>query len=315
MCMKKHNRKAAFSLPELLIFLAIVGVITVMMLTIIKPSEKALKYQYYNAYNTLNTAAYNIRQDVIDVNNALLENSGLSYTDEDKKFPDTAQTFCTRFAVDPDNPNHKYGYINTTEYNCNNFSALSSFSENSFTDSAMAFRASNSMKYYISGPKTSSFKDDLDGGNVSIKYFIVWVDLNGDRRPNTPKWTKNRPADIVPFVVTDTGKVFPVGQPAVDRRYMQAYVDIDSTESSEYTASTTFYQAQQEAFGGKQYPTVDLSSILWDSNLSELAKIQDKKSISNHDQREICKATEQEKEEGDFIPPCTVIVEEQDGGL
>ncbi len=313
--MKKHNRKAAFSLPELLIFLAIVGVITVMMLTIIKPSEKALKYQYYNAYNTLNTAAYNIRQDVIDVNNALLENSGLSYAEEDKKFPDTAKTFCAKFAVNPDTPNDEYGYINTTEYKCNNFSSLSSFSEGSFTDSAMAFRASNSMKYYISGPKTSSFKDDLDGGNVSIKYFIVWVDLNGDRRPNTPKWTKNRPADIVPFVVTDTGKVFPVGQPAVDRRYMQAYVDIDSTESSEYTASTTFYQAQQEAFGGKQYPTVDLSSILWDSNLSELAKIQDKKSISNHDQREICKATEQEKEEGDFIPPCTVIVEEQDGGL
>lgn len=309
------NKKRAFSIPELLIFLAIVGVISVMMLTIIKPSEKALKYQYYNAYNTLNTAAYNIRQDVIDANNSELNNTPNSpYTEEDKEFPDTAKKFCTRFAVNPNNPNYKYGYINTTDYNCNSFSALTSYSKTSFTDSKMAFRASNSMKYYISNMNTTTINCDLDKINVSIKYFLVWVDLNGDRGPNTPEWKEGRPADIVPFVVTNTGKVLPVGQPTVDRRYLQAYVDIDSTESSEYTPSTTYYQAQIEAFGNIEYPSVDLTSVLLNSKLSGLAKIQKMPSISAS-QREICQATEQEKEEGNFIPPCTVVVEEQKGGL
>ena len=59
----------AFSIPELLIVIGITGVICAMMLTVVKPTDKYLPYAYYNAYYTLATAAYNIKEDARDLQN------------------------------------------------------------------------------------------------------------------------------------------------------------------------------------------------------------------------------------------------------
>lgn len=120
--MKKLN---AFSLPELLIFLVIVGIISVLMLTIVKPNDKALKYQYYNAYNTLRTAGYNVSQDVADAQ----QSDDTTLTSFDKRLPNTPAEWCKRLAVNRNaaegTADAKYGYINTAKYNCNSFSAVS----------------------------------------------------------------------------------------------------------------------------------------------------------------------------------------------
>ena len=88
--------KNAFTIPELLIFLTIVGVISVFMLTIIKPGEKYLPYAYYNAYNTLSTAVFNIREDANDLN---MSDTNNTEKPEDKVFPGANNDFTTSSAL------------------------------------------------------------------------------------------------------------------------------------------------------------------------------------------------------------------------
>lgn len=44
----------------MLIVLVIISIVVVFTLTLIKPDDSALRIQYYKAYNTVATAAYNI---------------------------------------------------------------------------------------------------------------------------------------------------------------------------------------------------------------------------------------------------------------
>ncbi len=264
--MKKNNEsfmsKKAFTIPELMIFMVIVGVISVCMMTIIKPNEKALKYQYYNAYNTLKTATYNVMQDAMDASD-----SDQSYSETDKKFPETAKELCKKLAVNRDT-NDNYGYINTAKYNCISGPTVSKSAKdkNDFTDAKMAFQSSNSMKYYITQKDSYSFPDEL-GANFEMDYFVVWVDLNGNKGPNTAEIKKGRLPDIVPFVITSNGNVIPVGIPTTDRRYLQATVTFVSDDNEEsYSDPMNFYSAQVTAFGSKEYPSSDFNSIRdsWD---------------------------------------------------
>ena len=258
---KRNNERKAFTLPEVLIVMVIVGVISVLMLTMVKPNDKALKYQYYNAYNTLQTAAFNIYQDVQD---AIL----YDFKDKSKKFAEgtgsaASRDFCKKLAVQRGSEvSNEYGYINTIEWNCNSFSSVNESTTN-FSSLTPAFIASNSMKYYISPLQTKQFPDTLSIGNsTTINYFIVWVDLNGDRRPNTNKMeNENRPPDIVPFIVTTSGEIIPIGVPINDMRYMQAYVKIPTETSERHTNTMTYLNAQWKTFGGSEYPSVDHSSI------------------------------------------------------
>ena len=172
--MKKQQIKDAFSLPELLIVMGIAGVISVMMLTIVKPNEITMKYQYYNAYNTLMTAAYNITQDVM----LAIQSTDTSINAKDKVFPQSADELCKKLAVDPANPTTKYGYINTTVYKCstNTPTIGKNATKESFTDSKLAFIASNSMRYYISPLYSTNFNSNTLGA-IPIDYFVVWLIL------------------------------------------------------------------------------------------------------------------------------------------
>lgn len=300
--------KRAFSLPELLIFMTIVGVISVFMITIIKPNDKALKYQYYNAYNTLRTAGYNINQDAIDA----VESGDSSYTAVDKRFPINAKELCTKLAVnrnsDPTKSDGKYGYINTAVYNCNAGPTVpKSGTPSSFTDEKMAFQSSNSMKFYITERSTYNVTNSL-GGSVSVTYFLVWVDLNGNRGPNTTDWKEGKAADIVPFLMTDNGNVVPLGNPIKDMKYLEARVQFVTDEKTYYSEPMTFYQAQMTAYGTKQYPSVDMNSVRasWKTLFSGTAAAP-KTYPSEKSQDSQCTAAT-----GD-ITPCSVEIEEQRG--
>lgn len=255
----------AFTIPETLIFLTIVGVISVSMLTIIKPQEIYLPYAYYGAYNALKTAAINIHNDAT-LN--YLDGSE-DIPDEDKRFPGAyaehdastaARELCKKLAIDPKATNvEEYGYINSSVNKCSDFTIASD--DGSF-DGSLAFKASNSMNFYISKKGQLNVDDDMNGVTTKVDYFIVWADLNGDRNPNTANWSIKRPADIVPFIITTGGAVLPAGAPITDTRYTTARVKYPTDTIVRYLPrSTTYLAAQQRAYGDKEYPIYDQHSI------------------------------------------------------
>ena len=273
----------AFTIPELLIFLTIVGVISVFMMTIIKPGEKYLPYAYYTVYNALAEAAFNIKQDALDTSSG--DKNGTAKP-EDKVFPGVkadannkteaqaaARELCKKLAIDPDSdPDNaasgfQYGYINTTEYFCSaaNFKPLSLSSNVTENDlnTKMAFRGTNSMRFYISEMGSISVPDNMNGGTPqTIKYFVVWVDLNGDRRPNITAWTEKKPADIIPFIITTSGTVIPAGAPILDPRYTTVRIQYPSGSNLKYSVeSLTFLDAQVRAYDKREFPSYELYSI------------------------------------------------------
>lgn len=277
------NKLDAFTIPELLIFLTIVGVMSVFMMNIIKPGEKYIPYAYYTVYNALSEAAYNIKEDALDISSG---NNADTAKEEDKVFPGVkasannqteakaaARELCKKLAIDPDSdPDNassgfQYGYINTTEYFCSaaDFKPLSL--KNSLTNNdintKMAFRATNSMRFYISEMGSINVPDNMNGDNIQeVKYFVVWVDLNGDRRPNTFAWSEKKPADIIPFIITTSGIVIPAGGPIVDPRYTTMRIQYPSGSDLKFSArSFSFLEGQIMAYNKREYPAYELYSI------------------------------------------------------
>lgn len=267
--------KKAFSIAELVIIIGITGFLSMLVITIIKPDEKYIPYAYYNTYNTLNTAVYNISEDAFDLSQKDTENT---YPTEDKIFPGTlssendtvsAKELCKKLALDPNasSKDEGYGYLNTTAYNCSNsFKTVSpTGGDEQFKPEKnnMAFRTTNSMRYFITPLQSVKIKDPTKSNTeTTLKYFIVWVDLNGDRLPNTTLWKEKRPSEIVPFVVTTGGTVIPVGYPTIDKKYMTVHIQYPSTSLTSYsTYIANFADAQTAAFGNKEYPSNDLLSL------------------------------------------------------
>lgn len=319
-----QNKKVcqkAFTIPELLIFLGIVGVVSVLMMTIIKPSEKYLPYAYYNAYNALSTAAFNIKEDANDNNMSGDE----TISDNDKYFPgssknpdsdgDTsAKELCKKLANKPDasDAEDEYGYINTSEYACSSFTSYNS-DGNFDVKATPAFRATNSMKFYIGKLAKLNVPNALaSNANYELKYFIVWVDLNGDRNPNIAEWNKNKPSDIVPFVVTTSGEVIPIGAPTIDTRYTTVRIKYPSDALLKYSPkSMTFLEGQIAAYNNIEFPSYDplsISNSLYNSFKEKTAYKNTAAIIT------LIKSKAQLDEKCNFkdgdAPDCTILVDE-----
>lgn len=238
---KKSLKKSAFSMAEVLVVLAIVGIMVVLMLTLMKPDNSILKLQYYKAYNVLSIAAYNSYNKAIDNNTTMYENEDL----------------CRELVY----------YINNSENN-NCKGTFVDLNGNNFTEANTQFIASNSMIFYLS----RSFA--LNDFGKSQKHRVVWVDINGERHPNSAVWSQKRPADIVAFDITDTGDVVPLGYPKVDTRYLMAKM-VYSGETNKVMADT-FYKIQKNAFGNKQYEyepmsyNFDQSSTLFNGSVLKI---------------------------------------------
>lgn len=303
------RKKTAFSLAEILITMGIVGFISVLAMTIIRPNDATLIYQYYNAYNTLRTAIYNIQQDSIDASYS----SNETYKDIEKRFAYSAEELCQKLAVDPsltndtNSPENEYknrlGYINTTKYNCSGYKGYTNSKsfDTSWLDNTkykVAFQTSNSMLYYISEPAIFKIQDNLNDLIINQIGFIVLIDTNGTRKPNTTRETKGKPADIMPFAVLTSGHVIPISIPTINKKYMKARVKVFTQNGEQWlTNNYSYREAQIVAFGNKQYPTDDLSSIYKLNNIS--TNIQDT-TIKQHDACKVKKG---------YLPPCTVKIE------
>ena len=210
--------KNAFTLAETLIVLVIIGVVVIFMLVTIKPDNTVLRMQYHKAYYALATAAYNIYERALDENKTMYED----------------QELCKYLEY----------YINNTagENACS--ASYVAMNGASFPEDSIQFIASNGMIFYMSKSfKTNYFEKEQT-------HRVIWVDINGERRPGTAVWNEKKPADIVAFDITDTGEVVPLGYPKVDVRYIGAKVVYPNDKIS---AVTSFYRAQTMAFGNNQY--------------------------------------------------------------
>lgn len=254
--------KKGFTLGEMLVVFVIIGLVATIGLHTVKPWEKAYKYAYHRMYNAFSLAIYN----------------HLINTPDTDAFPQDSDALC-KMLLD---------WINTAENvtTCSGTNVGSNPKDDKFTDDTMRFKASNGFRIWIGAQdnkKPFELNQNIGSGQTDkVRYYMVYVDINGDRRPNSAEWTKNRMADIVAFVITDKFRVVPLGYPEVDTRYMDTHVvypslntdysEGDST-SSRYTGDEdvvsdpmSYYEAKMQAFGGRVFPgnikTYDFRSAL-----------------------------------------------------
>lgn len=300
--------KRAFTIPEILIFMVIVGVICTLMMTIIKPNEKYYRYAYYNAYYVLNTAGYNIYQDALDKKDA--DKTGSTYQDTDKEFPQTSTALSKKLALSTSSSSPAdEGYINTTFINNDN-NVSKNPSASNLEKGKETFIATNSMRFFIAAqndkkPFSISVKDSMTNQSINIKFFVIWVDLNGNRGPNTPVRTNNKKPDIVPFIMTTTGKVIPIGYPTVDTTYLSTRLEYFSDTTSSHSQIDTFYNTRKKAFGNKQYPYSDTLSI----DFTDFVK-NTNMAINTNDLPATTISQDSNCQSSDSVPYCKIYIEE-----
>ena len=245
-------KKQAFTMVEVLFVIIITGIIaTFGLVTIIRSWDIACKYAYTKLYNALGTTMYNH-----------MANSPID-ADSHSSFPKTSEGLCKALI----------SYMNTsdnkTEKN-NDCSSDKSIRTNNptmenFTDENVQIRLSNGAKIWIGAKEKDSkgieyytYKEPK--GNYELNYYIIYADLNGDRKPNAISDTPT--PDIVAFAVTDKYTVIPLGLPTVDRKYLTAYIVYtnasegeENDEEGEYGTSETasepmtYLEAKVQAFG------------------------------------------------------------------
>lgn len=222
------TKKKAMTLAEVLFVFVIIGIIATIAIVTVKPWDKACKYAYSRMYHTLRLAFYN----------AMLSQP---------EFPKTSTKFC-ELLVD---------FINTPQ-NGSNCVASRDLTNNPriFPTDKIQIQASNGSRIWIGANQGAPFQhteQETSGVTTTIKYYLVYVDLNGNKGPNSGKWDERRLSDIVAFAVTDGLTVIPLGHPEVDTRYLYAHVVYPQINEDEpdgkVSDNVTYYQARKMAWG------------------------------------------------------------------
>ena len=219
------RNKKGMMLGEILITISIMAFIAMIAIMTVKPFEKAMRSLYSRAFEALQNASYNAYVD-----NASTE------------FFQTPKDLCEGLIE----------YMNTVYVDCNvPGSKLATMTTVDFSDVPPHFIASNAMRVYIS-PQYAHTEEDDFGVRLTTKYYIVFVDLTGERPPNNAAWTEDKACDVVAFLVTDGADVVPLGPPEVDTRYVTATVSypatIDNPEET-FSEPMSYYDAKHVAWG------------------------------------------------------------------
>lgn len=237
-------KKRGFSMIEVMVILGFIGFIVITELVILNSKVNEYGNPYYTVYNALKKASYNVLADMYcpDPNSE----------DEDckigpREFPKNSEDLCLRLAE----------FINTSEKNCSATDLDINDKADNINTNQPRLIASNSYRFYFSDLKKTQATDAY--GNVNeLEYFVAYVDLNGDKRPNrlTCEGTKLLP-DIVPFAITRRGEVIPMGYPVYSKIYLTAKikypasVDSDGNMTNRTSASLSYYDAVYGAWPEK----------------------------------------------------------------
>ena len=248
-----NKKKFGFTVAEVLIAFAIIGVLTAVSLSVAKQVDrKETKYLYINAYNSLSKAYYN---GLINQYNPFdeLDKDRQPITHEANSDRGT-EILCQGIT----------NFINTRENLKNaqrDFSEtcsptkLTSENADNFTDDNVQFIANNGMKFYI----TRRLGDD------ELYFYIVFVDLNGNKMPNTILPVRNnaevvtREPDIFSFAILSSGYVIPIGYAEYSSSVLTAKLAyMDNEGNVQYTRmSYPYYQAKGLAWGFYSSPGVN----------------------------------------------------------
>ena len=191
--------KKGFSLPEVLIVLAITGIVISTVFAVYKPhrllEEKNAKYKNLAVYNALNDAVYELVQSKED---------GVNPFNADT--PEAGGTKLCKGLV---------SYINTLEDRCSTSPYMNDIYGYMATSSNINFKTmvtsqmttQNGMKIYLSRMFTTA-----DG----LKYFIIHVDINALDHTNTSHMimydaAKKKHPDVFSYAAIPTGHVIPIG--------------------------------------------------------------------------------------------------------
>lgn len=267
-----------FTLAEVLMALAIIGIITALAVTTMKPAEKsALKYQYMNAYMALSRAFYN----------GLLQGYD-PFTEEDSpvhsEAEDTgAEILCqglTTFINTRDNErtaDHDYASTCSSTKITPQVAKPEDFMEEVddelvHREDRVQFTASNGMIFYISNMLEGTVGTGTEAED--IKFYLVFVDVNGLNKPNSLVYTykggktiedydmtnpddikqeaKDRiEPDIFAFAMLDNSRVMPLGIAEYDTNVLTArFIYYSEDGDPLYTKrSLPYYQAKGAAWG------------------------------------------------------------------
>lgn len=223
---KLFKNSKAFTLAELMMVFVVIGIIASLAVVTIKPFEKSVKWLYYRMYHTINTAIYN----------AMFTRA---------EFPTNSTDLCTALLE----------FINSNENHCA-IERNVNLTDTEYSEDKIQIIASNGVRLYIAanadGTPYTHTQVETSGITATYKYFVVIVDLNAEKGPNTSLWKENQMADIVAFVVTDSTEVVPVGYPEIDTRYMYAkvvYPPINDDPESNLSEAMSYYEAKHRAWG------------------------------------------------------------------
>lgn len=252
-----YNKKNGFTIAESLITLVVIGILTAFSISTIKPAVDNLGPLAYRAYDALKIAGYNVFIDMHNRNTATGELTP-------RPFPATRVALCNRLLE----------YINVTnaaDARCSTFTdAGGTITAPTFTDNGtLAFTGSNSMKFYIHQPT------NINVGGVSVPWFLIFVDLNGERGRNSAVMGAKAEdiPDIIPFVMTYGGEVVPVGFPSTSKKYLTSKVyypdiidDRGNRVENRRSGSVTYFEARNMAWGANSnanYPeTINFTNRL-----------------------------------------------------
>ena len=166
---KFYNAQKAFTLVELMIAMAIVGIILVFGMVTMKPTDEGLKYQYSNAYRSLSIAYYN---GMLSTNYNPFVPVGDDWKNTDtvdsgaEVLCKTLTSYINSIGVGDDD-DHDYDY----DSGCSSTKLISAKATSSeFIPENVQFTANNGMKFYISKRLNVYGATDTD-----YYYYLVFV--------------------------------------------------------------------------------------------------------------------------------------------
>jgi len=259
------NIKRGFSLAELLIVMAIVGVLTAVGLHTFLVNDKGVKYLLSNTYYALDRAVYNVTLSEQDASgwqfyNAK-ENPLKIFDDQESDGQKAAENLCKGIAW----------YITPVEGDgaCSNGMNIDiNGTDAQFNNPANPpmFTAINGVRFWMT-PRLQ-----IETGD--IRYFVIFADMNGAKGPNSLRYIRGngqnqstKDPDIFAFVAfapmnaagnvqglgESDARVIPIGIMDVEPRYLTArytYQEDASAEELTYsTPSTTIVMAKRNAGG------------------------------------------------------------------
>ena len=259
-------QKNGFTVVEALIVLTVIGTILIFELIVLQGRINQYSASYFNAYDNLKKASYNILADMYCFDGATT--SDAECNKGPRPYPTTSEGLCNRlkefinFPPDDDAGACNAPSINEEATNIGN--------------NTLKFTASSGYKFYISDMYTKQVDDE------KISYFVVYVDINGKNPPNKIDNSKNDKIypDIVPFILTTRGDAAPAGIGAYSTLYMTSKILYPDTVNDEgtiitgrYSGSMSFNEAVHRAWGDAVDSSIILSvpftEYLSDNNLAK----------------------------------------------